>query len=1602
MLLGWTVSVSFAAPPAFENATPAGFSVQDSTTQIDFIEGQAVTVRVDLNQAATPNYPAIGHFHNLETSKQVESEDVDGLRTDVALSGDSIVHMAWIAQEVVSPVTTPVYFVRYARSNDNGATFSTPISVSGTQRFDILTAVGTGTSFSTLDLEVDSRGNPRIAYAFDHSPDGNTVAFSSNPDNTYFNYSENGGASWLPANQGVVVNDLTTVGNSEGQTTAFPRLAIDLRDNIYISYVRGSSRGAGNDDIMLAKVDRQTRPFTMEDVGSLGTANSSGGVRISPDGTRQTGPDMAVGSGEVLHLVYFNDGANDIEHKTLLGDDWNVVSSSGWNQNVDGADVDDFDNSTANAALETPALFYFPTVVVDQQDTPDKIYSIYKFGDATFETVAFNSYTYDNGIGANAGWNTAQAAPVWSTATSPIFADGNQNYNVELEWTVTERVSAVVDDRRPDTGDLHIAFSAGYSSGGEQDIYYGYYNGISWTLPEKVADDDSDGTGTADGIATTDVFLGSPVLAKRSADANIYMAFSGATGEGLGVDDVTDVNHHAYFKVLGRAFSSNDVSVPTGGFQYNLSYTPVNPHNVASEEADQVVYVHVADNANGTGLGATGQSSDGFLAGDWESVGSSLGDDDKNFEGKVNEDAGSTNEWGDDDDKIGLLAKLNVLGSDSSTNLQIITNSTASAAGTGLGARTVRVGTDPTGSFVVAGTFFLFGADIDIIDANTAPVVNVSSPDGVGDTASVAFPIEYDLTDVDDDVSTGNLKISLYFAADSTLSSVQDIRIFGTLIADENDNSTVFASGTDDFAEGTNQIYTWDDPSAALQAKLFASIHKAPSGPAYIYLVADDQKNPPVFGRSPGALQIKHKPIIDLVDPARIDTVDTGVRSGAKANPYDLDFRVRDFDRQGSTQVRLFYAAASGITSVSVSGTFPNLSFALGKSLAGTRGTTVFGDSALTSTDTELSWDVSTPLVSEGAYFLYAVASDSTDIVVGQSAAQLVVKHSPAFTFFEPAADTHRSIGTGSQPTFTIQWQKGPGDVDADDNANIDLYFTTDNPATINYEDFPDSLFKDADTRVLVKGLTEDSDGKNDMYLWNFRDPPNEMPVDGQQSWLYAISSDAKGNQTLSLGGSLSLNHEPHITLISSHLSDLASFSQGDVLRLEWDDYLIDHGSSTDDAHIRLYAALNPSAYTTLQALDASIDGTNTLLLNSSNGNTTGTIQSIREDSVDFFDWNTRLFGAAATYDVYAAIGKDATFSNNVATSLSKSSSALVIGGAVPSTDHFSLSPTDRSVAVGDTVTFDVMVFYPNPINFVQVVLKLGDSSFSVVDQGTGAGPQPFLDLNNVFAGASAIEDTFLSSSSQLRFAKSSFVGEVVGSSTQPVALARVQLVAGSGLQATPLVEFSTGETGTVFGLPGKSDPLDSSEALGLVDPNLNRVSRGQITATVELEGRTAPLGDNDHSTLLDVHLRLPGSTIDISDTIFRTANDDHVSTVDTVEVNTNAAGALTLLSVPAGRYVLTLKDTSHISGRTDTITIRNGETLNINATSSGFFGSDLRGDPTVLLPSTGAQLIAGDATEDNEINEDDVNLIIAAWGSAASATGFHQADINNDDLKLW
>ena len=129
----------------------------------------------------------------------------------------------------------------------------------------------------------------------------------------------------------------------------------------------------------------------------------------------------------------------------------------------------------------------------------------------------------------------------------------------------------------------------------------------------------------------------------------------------------------------------------------------------------------------------------------------------------------------------------------------------------------------------------------------------------------------------------------------------------------------------------------------------------------------------------------------------------------------------------------------------------------------------------------------------------------------------------------------------------------------------------------------PTALTSDADTQLIVSGLLENDDGPSDMYVWDLRNPANAVPRNGRQVWIYALTTDGS-NTTVVRGGSIVLTHNPFI-LLETRLPEI---NRGDIMRLEWDDYMVDDGSGTDDAYIRLYAASDAS-FSTPQEIENSV-----------------------------------------------------------------------------------------------------------------------------------------------------------------------------------------------------------------------------------------------------------------------------------------------------------------------------------------------------------------------------------------------------------------------------
>ncbi|MBT5803003.1 MAG: T9SS type A sorting domain-containing protein, partial [Gemmatimonadetes bacterium] len=114
----------------------------------------------------------------------------------------------------------------------------------------------------------------------------------------------------------------------------------------------------------------------------------------------------------------------------------------------------------------------------------------------------------------------------------------------------------------------------------------------------------------------------------------------------------------------------------------------------------------------------------------------------------------------------------------------------------------------------------------------------------------------------------------------------------------------------------------------------------------------------------------------------------------------------------------------------------------------------------------------------------------------------------------------------------------------------------------------------------------------------------------------------------------------------------------------------------------------------------------------------------------------------------------------------------------------------------------------------------------------------------------------------------------------------------------------------------------------------------------------------------------------------------------DSVQVVSDAFGTITLTEIPAGTYELTVKADGYISGRTDTLDLFNGMTLNPDPT----FGSDVLGN---LSPATPLGFLrGGDATGDNQVDIADANLVFSIWNQTPADAGYVRgADVNADGV---
>ena len=292
------------------------------------------------------------------------------------------------------------------------------------------------------------------------------------------------------------------------------------------------------------------------------------------------------------------------------------------------------------------------------------------------------------------------------------------------------------------------------------------------------------------------------------------------------------------------------------------------------------------------------------------------------------------------------------------------------------------------------------------------------------------------------------------------------------------------------------------------------------------------------------------------------------------------------------------------------------------------------------------------------------------------------------------------------------------------------------------------------------------------------------QPLTGESTdtvWVYAVLHDSLGNTKVEIGGGVLLlgsqespaSQAPRVTMLTPPSGGM-DLVNGDVVRLEWDAFLIDDNSGTDDAYLRLYAA-PAGKYSTLTELEghniadspATREQADVILINSITGADSNSteITTLRESGPNFLLWDTKTssFGISGTpinYDIFIAASMDPDFGENIYLGLSGTNTSTLdsiatgIGSQaqkavlskspgtlrVTGTDPFfslELSPGGVTASSGDTLDFEVLLNSQGTgVNIIDVHLDVPRNRFSLVDQEPAtAGMQPLCRLHRGFPG---------------------------------------------------------------------------------------------------------------------------------------------------------------------------------------------------------------------------------------------------------------------------
>ncbi len=787
-------------------------------------------------------------------------------------------------------------------------------------------------------------------------------------------------------------------------------------------------------------------------------------------------------------------------------------------------------------------------------------------------------------------------------------------------------------------------------------------------------------------------------------------------------------------------------------------------------------------------------------------------------------------------------------------------------------------------------------------------------------------------------------------------------------------------------------------------------------GTYYVYVVSS-LTGPIPLGRSRG-IAVVHAPEFTRLGPDGQITLDSGSLYDAAGNAngrgqqsVDIEYALVDVD--GTPLVHLFYSADPDLSASAAQDDGSGL-----VTLANATSLTLEG---LSAQEGIFNWDISAAdFVPAGTYYIYAAASDGSQVALRRSSGQVRVRHAPflrldalndkAFS----AVDTIATGGVNPQRYISISWSRRgiDGDGDIDDDARIELYYSaekaTDSASGEGFfvpggADAMLTALTAGRSRLIFGNIAEDPDGRADnQYVWDLwsLDAGDNAPRAGEVYYVYGVISDGESRRLVQMnsgrlndaGSQLIFAHPPALQLVQPVAPVVVAPGQSG--RVSWVDTDLD-----DDARIRVL--LSAEDHGEMVRYDELAAGTS-YVVNSADGRAASAVNfdfDFSEDSsIDHLDFSVEhITRGLATdvalqdgdYSLYLAISDGDSFAGAQCWRAPAIVQVQGMGGEALPALPIALLPEQFSMVSGGALqTFEIRVEAGSSIDLVQASFSVDSNSFAVVDQDElQEGIQPFV-VGSGFAAAKLVTNRATGSEGQPRVLTLEYfeptAEEIVG-------LSRARTLASFQLRSLAL------EGATTIGLlvDGSAGGFSRLELNGnaVVELAPSPLSQGKIVAgratlrgVLDLEGRV------DRTAQATVSLRARGDYRALDDHVFSEANDVDLEAAG-VQVAVAVDGAFELTQVPVGRWDVHVHIDGYIDGAATGIELYPTQVIEgVAPASPGGATRLLGGDVTGYLEADGQSL------PDNEVTLADWDYVATFFGrEVVEGDGSRRADITGD-----